>query len=172
MGGNLGRVLAWLHRRAENVVVIILAVMFLAFLVQVIGRYTLNFPIGWTTELTLISWFWLVLFGASFVITEREEIRFDLVYGAMGPKARLAAALFTHGFTIALYVVSFPAVLDYVLFMKVQKSSYFDIPLSVLYFIYPIFAVATIVRYSGLLVVALRGKDPVPPNPTTLGSGL
>ncbi len=172
MGGSVGRVLAWLHRRAENVVVILLAVMFLAFLVQVIGRYTLNFPIGWTTELTLLCWVWLVLFGASFVITESEEIRFDLVYGAMGRKTRLVAALFTHGFTIALYVVSFPAVLDYVLFMKVQKSSYFDIPFSVLYFIYPVFAAATVVRYSALLFRALRGKDPVPPDPTVLGSGL
>jgi TRAP-type C4-dicarboxylate transport system permease small subunit len=172
LGGDLGRVLAWLHRRAENVVVILLAVMFLAFLIQVIGRYAFDFPIGWTTELTLISWLWLVLFGASFVITEGEEIRFDLVYGALGKRARLAAALFTHGFTIALYVLSFPAVLDYVLFMKVQKSSYFDIPLNVLYFIYPIFAVATVFRYAALLVRTVRGNEPVPPAPTAPGSGL
>ena len=58
--------------------------MFLAFIVQIAFRYLLNFPIGWTSELTVITWLWLVLWGAAFVVPEREEIRFDLIYGAVG----------------------------------------------------------------------------------------
>ena len=34
----------WLHRRAENVAVAMLAVMFAAFIVQVVCRYLLNLP--------------------------------------------------------------------------------------------------------------------------------
>ena len=34
-------------------------------------------------------WIWLVLFGAAFVVREDEEIRFDIIYGAVG--ARTAA---------------------------------------------------------------------------------
>ena len=162
----------WLGRRAENVAAILLAVMFLAFLVQIAFRYLFNFPIGWTTELTLVTWLWLVLFGASFVVSEREEIRFDLIYGAMGPRARLVSTILTHVFTIALYAWSFPAVLDYVLFMKVQKTTYFDIPFSVLFFIYPIFAVATLLRYGALLWRAIRGTAPAPVDPTEASSGL
>ena len=66
---------AWLHRRAENVAAGLLAVMFAAFIVQIAFRYLFNFPIGWTSELTVVCWLWLVLWGAAFVLKEREEIR-------------------------------------------------------------------------------------------------
>ena len=65
--------------------------MFVAFIVQIVFRYLFNFPIGWTSELTVIAWLWLVLWGAAFVVKESEEIRFDLIYGAVGA-ARAAAS--------------------------------------------------------------------------------
>ena len=64
----------------------LLAAMFLAFIVQIVFRYLFNFPIGWTSELTVITWLWLVLWGAAFVVTEAEEIRFDLIYGAVAAR--------------------------------------------------------------------------------------
>mgnify|MGYP003693597323 CR=1 FL=1 len=62
----------------------LLAVMFVAFILQIAFRYFFNFPIGWTSELSVITWLWLVLWGAAFVVKESEEIRFDLVYSAAG----------------------------------------------------------------------------------------
>ena len=56
--------------------------MFVAFILQIVFRYFLNFPVGWTSELTVVLWLWLVLWGAAFVVKEREEIRFDLLTGA------------------------------------------------------------------------------------------
>jgi C4-dicarboxylate transporter DctQ subunit len=162
----------WLRRRAENVIAILLAVMFVAFLIQIVFRYAFNFPIGWTTELTLVTWLWLVLFGAAFVVREREEIRFDLIYGAMGKRARLVTLFITGIFVIVLYAMSFPAVTDYVLFMKVQKTSYLDIRFDILYFIFPIFAGATIVRYLWLLWRALKGRPPEAFDPTKASSGV
>jgi len=163
---------SWLRRRAENVIAALLAVMFVAFLIQIGFRYALNFPIGWTSELTLVTWLWLVLWGAAFVVTEREEIRFDLIYGALGRRARLVTSLLTGIFLIVMYVVSFPRILDYVLFMRVQKTSYLDIPFDLLYVIYPIFAVAVVVRYAWLLVQAIRGKAPEAFDPTKASSGV
>src|SRR5687768_11146254 len=92
---DIGR---WVYARGENVIAALLAIMFIAFLIQILFRYAFNFPIGWTTELTLITWLWLVLFGAAFVVREREEIRFDLIYGAMGRRARLITSLVTGAF--------------------------------------------------------------------------
>lgn len=173
MGGeDLARLTDWLGRRAENVAALLLAVMFVAFLVQIVARYAFNFPLGWTSELTLVTWLWLVLFGASCVITEQEEVRFDLIYGAMGPRARLATAVLTHVFTIAVYAMSFPAVIDYVTFMKVQKTTYFDIPFSVLFFIYPVFAAATILRYAAMLWQAVRNGARPPADPTEASTRL
>ena len=68
----------WLYRRAENVLAAMLALMFAAFILQIVFRYLLNLPIGWTNEISVILWIWLVLWGAAFVVREEEEIRFDL----------------------------------------------------------------------------------------------
>jgi C4-dicarboxylate transporter DctQ subunit len=162
----------WLTRRAENVLAALLAIMFVAFIVQIVFRYFFNFPIGWTSELTLITWLWLVLWGSSFVVSEKEEIRFDLVYGAMGRRTRLVTSLATGIFLIGMYVVSFPRTLDYVLFMKVEKTAYLDIRFDMLYFIFPIFAAATIIRYAWLIWKAVRGKAPEAFDPTKAGSGV
>ena len=80
MGGARG-IAKRASRFAEFVLAMLLAVMFLAFVAQIAFRYLLNFPIGWTSELTVIMWLWMVLWGAAFVVTAAEEIRFDLIYG-------------------------------------------------------------------------------------------
>ena len=80
MNPFFGKAGAWLRRRAENFAAALLAVMFVAFIVQIVFRYFFNFPIGWTSELSVITWLWLVLWGAAFVVKEGEEIRFDYLY--------------------------------------------------------------------------------------------
>jgi len=162
----------WLRRRAENVAAAMLAVMFVAFILQIAFRYLLNFPIGWSSELTVVMWLWLVLWGSSFVLTEKEEIRFDLVYSAVGPRVRIAMAIVFSVAVVALYGASLKASYAYVSFMKVEKSSYLKIPLNWLYSIYLIFLVAILVRYLWLLAQLLRGKDPEAADLTKVSSGL
>jgi C4-dicarboxylate transporter DctQ subunit len=162
----------WLRRRAENVIALLFAVMFLAFLVQIVFRYLLNFPIGWTSELTIVTWLWLVLWGAAFVVTEPEEIRFDLIYAAVGNRARRIMAIVTGVALIGLYLVSLPAVVDYVLFMKIQATAYLKIRFDVLFSIYVVFVVAVIGRYAWIICDAVRGKAPEEFDPTKAGSGV
>jgi C4-dicarboxylate transporter, DctQ subunit len=162
----------WLRRRAENVAAALLAVMFLAFMVQIVFRYLMNFPIGWTSELTVITWLWLVLWGAAFVVTEREEIRFDLIYGSVGARVRRIMAIVTAIALIALYGMSLPAVVDYVTFMKVQSTAYLKIRFDLLFSIYVLFAVAILTRYAWILWRALKGAAPEAFDPTKASSGV
>jgi C4-dicarboxylate transporter DctQ subunit len=149
-----------------------LGAMFLAFILQVVFRYLLNLPIGWTNEISVVLWLWLVLWGAAFVLREEEEIRFDLIYGAVGPGARRAMFLVSAGALVALYVISFPAVFDYVTFMKVQSTAYLEIRFDWLFFIYLVFVLAVIVRYLRLSWRALRGSAPGAADPARVGSGV
>ena len=161
-----------LSRLAENVAALMLAVMFSAFLIQIVFRYVLNFPVGWTSELTVALWLWLVLFGAAFVLKESEEIRFDLVVGAVGRRPRVVMGILASVALIVLYVVSLPASWSYVTFMKVERSSYLKIPMNWMFSIYIAFLVAVIVRYAWLLWHFFRGEEVDVADPTKASSGL
>jgi len=163
---------AWLRRRAENVAAAMLAVMFAAFLVQIVFRYFFNFPVGWTSELTVVMWLWLVLWGAAFVVQERDEVRFDLLYGAVGRRGRIAMGIVASLVLLVLYVASLKASWAYVTFMKVEKSSYLKIRMDWLYSIFLLFLIAVIVRYLWLLWQLLRGRDPGAPDAEKVSSGL
>jgi TRAP-type C4-dicarboxylate transport system permease small subunit len=165
-------VAAWLRRRAEDIAAGLLAVMFVAFIVQIVFRYFLNFPIGWTSELSVIAWLWLVLWGAAFVVKESEEIRFDILHGSAGPRTRRAMGIVTGVAIVVLYALSLPASVKYVSFMKVEKTSYLKIPFDWLFSIYILFLAAVIVRYLWILWHLLRGEDAEVIDPTKLSSGL
>ncbi len=161
---------AWLYRRNENLIAAMLAVMFLAFLVQIVFRYLLDLPVGWTNELSLVLWIWLVLWGAAFVLREEEEIRFDLFYAMAGRRTRRVMFLVSALSLVALYAVSLPAVVDYVTFMKVERTAYLKIRFDWLFSVYVVFVVAAIARYLWLGWRALVGEPPAAGEGT--GSGL
>jgi len=172
MNPQLKRAGRWLYARAENILAAMLGLMFTAFILQIVFRYLLNFPIGWTNEISVVLWIWLVLFGAAFVVREEEEIRFDLIYGAVGPAARRIMFLIAAAALIVLYGMSFPATWSYVSFMHVEQTAYLDIPFNWLYSIYLVFLVAIIVRYLWLAWQAAFGKAPGEIDPTKAGSGV
>ena len=163
---------AWLRRRAENVAAAMIGVMFGAFIIQIVFRDLFNFPIGWTSELTVIMWLWLVLWGAAFVVRESDEIRFDLLSGAMGKRTRIAMGIITAVALVVLYAASFPATWKYVTFMKVERTAYLNIRFDWLFSIYLAFAVAVIVRYVWILSHLLRGEEPEQVDLTKSSSGL
>jgi len=163
---------AWLRRRAEDVAAAMLGVMFAAFLVQIVFRYVFNFPIGWSSELTVAMWLWLVLWGAAFVVKESEEVRFDLLTGIVGRRGRIVMAMVAAAALLVLYVASVPATYKYVTFMKVEKASYLKIRMDWLFSIYVLFLVAIIVRYLWILYQLLRGRDPGAPDATKATGGL
>jgi len=157
---------------AQFVAAMLLAAMFLAFIAQIVFRYVFDFPMGWTSELTVVTWLWLVLWGAAFVVTEAEEIRFDLLYGAVGPGLRRAMTIATALALLVLYGMSLPAVIDYVSFMAVQSTAYLKIRFDWLFSIYVVFAVAVLVRYAWILWWALRGRTPEAYDPSKASSGV
>ena|SRR6185369_8405321 len=152
----------WLHRRAENVAVILIATMFASFIIQIVARYVFNRPFAWTEELSVLCWLWVVLWGAAFVLTDSEEVRFDIIYGIVPNNVRRAFTLITGVALIVLYAISLPASWKYVAFMHREHSAYLRIPFNILYSIFIIFAVASIVRHAWLMRDAIRGTVPPP----------
>lgn len=168
MTASLPTLLRWLRRRAENVAVLLLATIFISFLLQITYRYVLGWPVGWTSEVIALAWVWLVLWGAAFVVTERDEIRFDILYGSVSDRARRVFAVLSGLALAVLFAVSLPAVVDYVMFMRVERASYIGVRLDYLFSIYVLFAVAAIVRYLWIGWRAVRGEPPEVTDPARL----
>lgn len=162
----------WLHARAENVLAAMLATMFVVFILQIVFRYILNLPIGWTHEISVMMWLWMVLFGTAFVVRDSEEIRFDIFYGAAHGRTKRAMILASSLGLVVLFSISLPAVIDYIAFMKVEKTAYLKIRFDYLYSIYGIFAVAMIVRQLYLAYQAVWGKGADEFDHTKASSGI
>ena len=149
----------WLQRRAENVAVALLCVMFATFIVQILARYVFNSPIGWSEEVIIATWLWTILWGAAFILRESDEIRFDIVYSQVSRRTRRVFTVLTGIALIVLYGISFPAAYSYVSFMKVERTAYLHVPMNWLYSVFIIFSFACICRYGWLAWRAIRDRD-------------
>ena len=149
----------WLKRRANDVAVALMGLMFISFLLQIAFRYVLNQPLGWTEEVTVLCWVWVVLWCAAFVLSNNDEIRFDIVYTLVPPRVR---RLFTAASSIAfvvLLLMSLPASWSYVAFMKREHTAYLHLRLDAMYSIYVIFVLACIVKQARIALRAITGRD-------------
>jgi len=162
----------WIRRRAENIVAALLGIMFAAFIIQIVFRYVFNFPIGWTSELTVIAWLYMVLLGSAFWLKQSEEIRFDLAAGSLGKRGRRIVGGLVALAALILFAISFPAAWSYVTFMKVESTPYMKIRRDVLYSVYIFFAAAIILRYGWRVWAAIRGEEAEEGDVTKATSGL
>jgi len=151
---------SWLRRRADDIAVALMALMFVSFLLQIGFRYFLNQPLGWTDEVTVLCWVWAVLWCAAFVLSDQDEIRFDIVYGVVSPGTQRVFRATSSIAIVLLFLVSLPASWNYVTFMKREHTAYLHMRFDLLYAVYVIFAVAIILKHVGLAWRAIKGAPP------------
>jgi TRAP-type C4-dicarboxylate transport system permease small subunit len=150
--------LTWLQARADNVSATLLAAMFAVFILQIFTRYVINDPLSWTQEVCVTTWLWLVLWGSAFSLTERDQVRFDVLYTWVGHRTRRWFAIASAAAICAGFAASFPASLDYITFYKIKKSPTIGIRLDVVFSVYAIFAAAVIIRSAYEVWRLLRGR--------------
>jgi C4-dicarboxylate transporter, DctQ subunit len=148
-----------LRKLADHVAVALIATMFVSFLLQIFFRYALNRPLGWTEEVTVLCWLWVVLWCASLVVADRDEVRFDIVYGIVPPRIQRGFTFVSSVALIVLLAWSLPATWKYVVFMKREHSAYLHMRFDALYSIYLLFAVACIVKHACIAWRTLRGTE-------------
>ncbi len=148
----------WLQRRADDVGVIMLSLMFLAFVVQITARYVFNYPLGWTLELCLTMWLWTVFWGASFSLRNEDHVRFDMIYLNVSPKAKRWLAAIAALAIVVTMLVALPRTYDFISFLKIKKSGTLRIPLMYVFSVYLVFMVATIAIYARGLVRIFKGE--------------
>lgn len=157
---RLKQIRDWLARRAENLLALLLLSMFVTFLLQIVFRYFLSLPVGWTVEWVSIAWLWGILFGYGFVVRETDVIHLDVLYDAMPRWVRRSFDVITGLIVAGVFAWTLPATWDYVDFMKIERTAYMRWPFNIVFFIYIPFAIAVIVRALMTAWAGFRGTGP------------
>lgn len=148
--------IGWLRTAAEGVVAAMLAAMFLTFVLQIFSRYVMNQPIGWTLEVCLTLWLWLVFWGCAFVVRHDEHVAFDVLYTSVRPGTRRVFALMGAAAIVLGLGISFLPTLDFIDFLKIKKSAILKIPMRTVFSIYAMFLISAIAFYAWRFIVIVR----------------
>ncbi|WP_428641632.1 TRAP transporter small permease [Roseibium sp.] len=156
----MAKLTRWGMKFGETIAAALLGAMFLTFLLQIFSRYVMEQPFGWTLELCLVLWVWLVFFGNAFIVRERDHVSFDILYLAAPPGPRKVMALVS-ALAIALALAwSLLPTWDWIDFLKIKKSATLKIPMRTIYSIYAVFLVIVVLRYVWTFVHVLRHGAP------------
>jgi TRAP-type C4-dicarboxylate transport system permease small subunit len=101
------------------------------------------------------------------VLTERDHVTFDLLYLIVNRRMQRVFALVSAAAIVAGFLAALPATFDYITFYKIKKSATLHIRLDIVFSVYGMFAVATIVRYAWHIWRLLRGDRPEPHDEAT-----
>lgn len=146
----------WLLKCAEGMVAAMLAAMFLTFVLQIFSRYVMNEPFGWTLEVCLTLWVWLVFWGNAFVLKHEDQVTFDLIYHFVTPRTRRVLALIgAFSIVIGMGVALYPT-WDFIDFLRIKKSAILYIPMRTVFSIYAVFLICTILAYSWRIIGLIR----------------
>lgn len=149
----------FLRRRAEDGLVLLAAAMFIAFLVQIGTRYLLNDPAAWPHEVIVITWLWLIFWGAAFFLKDRDHVKFDVFYNLGGARARRIMALIVAIAFVVIFAASAPATWSFVSFKGIRGTDHFGIPLSYVFSVYLLFLAGTIAHYLWRAIRLARGDE-------------
>jgi len=158
-------ILKRLRSFANFITATMLAVLFFTFLLQIFSRYILKAPFGWTLELCLILWLWIVFFGCSFAVRDQDHVKFDIFYYATPKKVQLIFSIISAIGVIVIMGYSFLPTIDYIDWMKMRKTTTVKIfnnkiPLSYIFSVYGIFLLSVIILYIWKLINLLKSGLP------------
>jgi len=150
---------------ANFITATMLAVLFFTFLLQIFSRYILKAPFGWTLELCLILWLWIVFFGCSFAVRDQDHVKFDIFYYATPKKVQLIFSIISAIGVIVIMGYSFLPTIDYIDWMKMRKTTTVKIfnnkiPLSYIFSVYGIFLISVIIQYIWKLINLMKSGLP------------
>ena len=137
-----------LRHTANAFGVLLFALMFLVFVVQVVARFFFDKPLAWTDEAAVILYLWAILWGAAVVCKDRENVAFDLLYQKAGPKTQRLMALAGCALIGVLAAWGLPGSIDYIHFMRRESTPVLGLPFNWVFAPFALLLIALVVRYA------------------------
>jgi|GEM_PF-1157243 len=99
------RLFQWLFRLIEGVVIVVSVIMCLVVFFQVILRYILDQPFGWTEELGRVTFLIFVMLGAALAYRDDRHLGLDILEIRLPPHYRLFSVAIKRILVIVFAVV-------------------------------------------------------------------
>lgn len=122
------------------------AAVFLIFNYKIFTRYFEHNEAVWADEVLVILFIWIIFWAQAFVVRDRDQITFDLIYRLLPARGRRAAALARHVIVGGVFLWSLPGSLGYIRFLWREHTPVLNLPLDLVYSCFGLFLVAVIVR--------------------------
>lgn len=178
------RFISWLPRIAEGISAVLLATIFVTFLLQIGSRYLPKIisglgltdalpllasvePFGWTLELIGVLWVWVIFFSCAFVVREFDHVKFDIIYLNVSRRLRAIFAIITSLAIVGGMIYAFLPTWDYIDFMRLRGTSTVHnpftgakIPMRTIFSVYAVFMIAVAARYAWQVIDVWRNGPP------------
>ena len=118
-----------------------LVLMSLSISLDVVLRYTINYPIKWVFEATEYALLFITFLAATWVLQKDEHVKLDLALNAMGERLRAGINAFTSLLMALVCLVLTWSSAKYTIYLfqhDVTIIKYYTIPQFVIYFIIPV----------------------------------
>lgn len=146
-------------RQAANLVSgLMFAAVFLIFNYKIITRYLEHDEAVWADEVSVILFIWTIFWASAFLVRDREQITFDLVYRHVSDRTKRWMALARLVLVGGIFAWALPGSLDYIMFLWRERTPVLDLRLDYVYSCFGIFLVAVVVR-SAWSIVKLLGPQ-------------
>lgn len=167
------RVIRAFSRLTEGVAAMMMAAMFLTFLLQIGVRYLVGSDwfaarfghvvhaadFGWTLEFCLAMWLWIVFWGNAFVVRERDHVTFDILYLAARPGVRRWMAAFGAAVIAVALLASILPTWEKLRILRLKSSATLPVKMLPIYSVYFLFLAVVGLRYAWRAVEMVRGRS-------------
>lgn len=136
---------ARLYRGAELVSAASFALMFGAFMIQIVSRYVFDAPVSWSLEICSIGYIWIVFWTSDILLHERQHIIFDVLYVKFPPRWRRWVGIVNTASLGLIFLAALPTTLEYIHFLARRKTMILGLPFDVVYSSFAIFMIAVVI---------------------------
>jgi TRAP-type C4-dicarboxylate transport system permease small subunit len=147
---------------AEAVASVMFACVFAVFLLKVVMRYVAGDPLAWADEVSTVLFVWLIFWANAFLVPDRQQIAFDLLYRNLPPGGRRAVRALRLLVVGGLFAWALPGVIGYIRFLWRERTAVLQWRLDWVYSCFGLFVVAVVVRSALGLIATVRRPSPSP----------
>jgi TRAP-type C4-dicarboxylate transport system permease small subunit len=149
---------AWrgIKQAADAVSCLMFGCVFMVFAYKIIMRYLAHDAVAWADEVSVILFVWIIFWANAFVLDDRRQIRFDLLYRLINPAGQRAFAVIRLLIIGGLFVWALPGFADYTLFLWRERTPVLGLRLDIVYSCFGLFAAALVIRCAWSLFVLAR----------------